>query len=560
MSDTPVQRLARLVRRRSTSPVSEPASLPTPDLASEAGVPPAASDHSPRYPALRVATIGPVAAVPGGVETTDLTSRANAPVAGGQLHLDVVLVPGPSEGGPTQLDRATRQLLLACEEQDVPTVLVATRVSDLETDLAGLCRFQTSARTEVLTEARRWVGEEAVFGLPLAVDTRRFHPQPAGRSGDPRLSVIDDGAADVDTLLRAARRLGLEAERVAADSTDRGPTQLLEAATGAPTIAIAPGNGASDAAWRTAVALSALGHAVVAREAGGAPASDVLVDVDGGSPTARAVAAAGVDLGTLLPPRRSALLRHSPAAWLDALVGGIGRPVAPLRRVTAVVLVRGDRWLDRIRENLERQVAVDLDALLLTPRGIADQVADRAANWRVPTRVLPTDPHHTLGDRLDAGARRATGEWLTILEEGARYGPAHVLDLTLALEYTGADLVGCSERFVLDPEREVIGLVGAGSSRSRDARPATGTLLLRRETALRFGFLHDAPSADDLLGARIRAAGGTVYATDPHGRLLLGRLPAGHPDHRCWPERALEVALPDRDLVLPDVAPPLPSR
>jgi hypothetical protein len=553
VSDSAAHRLARLVRRLAGGGRADPfgsraiaasRNEPRPRRAVALLPPP------PRYPAFRLATLGPVDGVPTGISTTDLHAR---PPASGPIEHDVLLVPGVRRGGPSRLDDLTRRWLLACEERGIPTVLVSDHLDDLRTEVAAVCRYQATWRPAVAAAATAAFGETAVIPLPLAVDTSRFHPRPHDGRSSPIVLVVDDGSAGPVTE-GLGRELPWPVGTVPGQLADRDPATFADRFGGGPAIAVAPLSDAPSDAWRAAVALAALGHPLVGR-ADASPLPDLLVGDSGQGLSAAVRQAARLPPDRVRALVRAALLHHSPAGWLDTLVSGVGLPAAPSPRVTALVPLRGDRSLEQVEATLAVQVGIELDAVLLSPVAVARSVEQRVTAWQVPARVLATEPHHTLGDRLNLGADRAGGEFIAVLDDAARYDPNHLLDLTIALDVAAADAVGRAERYVHDPERGVIGLLGAGTALRADARPAMGTLLLRRETALRFGFLHDARTHDELLTARIRSAGGIVYAAAPEGTLLRGRVPADHPVGLTWPGDATVVALPGGDGPADEAAP-----
>lgn len=546
MSDSAAHRLARLVRR--TAPARRRRA--TDDRAragGSSGVGPAESTPGPaalllppppRYPALRLATLGPVDGVPPGIATTHLGSRP--PVAGFIEH-DLVLVPGVRGGGPGSLDDRTRRWLLACEERGIPTVLVADHLDDLCTDVATVCRFQATWRPDVAAVAAAAFGEEAVIALPLSVDTGRFHPRPHEDGASVSVLVVDDGSARpvAEALDRA---LSLPLGTVPRGLVDRAPDAFVDKFGGRPAVVVAPSPDAPSDSWRAAAALAALGHPLVGRTAAG-PVPHLFVRSTGQELAAAVRQAAQIPAGARIDRARAALRHHAPSSWVDTLVGGVGLPIAPPPRVTALIPLRGDRWLEQVEATVAAQEGIELDALLLAPVAVASAVEQRVAAWRAPARVLATEPHHTLGDRLNLGLGRAVGDFVAVLDDAARYAPSHLVDLVLMLDVTTADVVGRSERYVYDPERGLIARLGAGTALRAAARPAMGTLLLRRETALRFGFLHDAGTHDEFLAARIRAAGGRAFAAAAEGALLRGRIPADHPAELTWPGDAIAVAL-----------------
>ena len=62
--------------------------------------------------------------------------------------------------------------------------------------------------------------------------------------------------------------------------------------------------------------------------------------------------------------------------------------------------------------------------------------------------MIRVDGELTLGDALNAGVETANGELVTKMDDDDYYSIEHLWDLVLALEYSGADLVGKGAEFV----------------------------------------------------------------------------------------------------------------
>ena len=56
--------------------------------------------------------------------------------------------------------------------------------------------------------------------------------------------------------------------------------------------------------------------------------------------------------------------------------------------------------------------------------------------------MIRVDGELTLGDALNAGVEASSGELVTKMDDDDYYSTEHLWDLVLALEYSGADLVG----------------------------------------------------------------------------------------------------------------------
>ena len=69
--------------------------------------------------------------------------------------------------------------------------------------------------------------------------------------------------------------------------------------------------------------------------------------------------------------------------------------------------------------------------------------------------MIRVDGELTLGDALNAGVEASRGELVTKMDDDDYYSTEHLWDLVLALEYSGADLVGKAAEFVYLEEIDV---------------------------------------------------------------------------------------------------------
>jgi|SRR5690625_3839454 len=73
-----------------------------------------------------------------------------------------VIIPGASQGGPTELSGSFLDQLIAVERAGLNTVLVAAVPADLDTAPATVCRYVVTSDPHVAAEARARYGTERV--------------------------------------------------------------------------------------------------------------------------------------------------------------------------------------------------------------------------------------------------------------------------------------------------------------------------------------------------------------------------------------------------------------
>lgn len=106
-----------------------------------------------RYWWARTAAIGTIDGPPGALAGSWTSDR----------RLDLVLIGGA--GGPLRLIDIAEQLI-TCERHSTPTVLIASSTSDLDTEVAGVCRYIATDDHRVADESRRRFG----IGRTVLVD------------------------------------------------------------------------------------------------------------------------------------------------------------------------------------------------------------------------------------------------------------------------------------------------------------------------------------------------------------------------------------------------------
>jgi hypothetical protein len=384
--------------------------------------------------------------------------------------------------------------------------------------------------------------EPPVLGAP-PVEVRSFNPTPFRREGVGGYRAIagpgatEGGIAAALPLLRVAAEL----EPIALSLPDGArPPQLP------PTIVPAPAPGADPPEWLEALHLR-LGvldhpgfHASEWERAGQIAklcASGVPVVCAELSEELRALL--GSELAELLEPiiprdladldarerisvalRRTALREHSvDARWRQiALAAGIELPSRPM--VSVIFATRREGWLEHGLAQVNRQTYEPRE-LVVSLHGdefradISERVRELASG---ALRIVRVDGELTLGDALNAGVEVAQGELVTKMDDDDYYNTDHLWDLALALEYSGADLVGKAAEFVY---LEEIDVTVRQISYDVETRLAGGGMMMRRPPLVDQGGWPQRTRAEDL--ALIRMYEGNdrpIHRIPPHGYIL----------------------------------------
>ena len=232
--------------------------------------------------------------------------------------------------------------------------------------------------------------------------------------------------------------------------------------------------------------------------------------------------------------RRAALLTHSGPGWRSRVAEAAGRTVPRFPTCSVVLATRRPHQLDFALKQVGRQRGIDVE-LVVAAHGFepdVGQVREQLHGRAVEVVSLPPDT--LFGDVLNAGVAASSGDVVVKMDDDDFYGPDFLLDLFLAREYSGADVVGTPAEFVYleDLNRTVR---RTGTPRDASERFANlvagGTITIRRELlAAVGGFSPVRRFVDQQLFHATQAAGGTIYRSHGLG-FMLQRTSDGH----TWP-------------------------
>lgn len=228
--------------------------------------------------------------------------------------------------------------------------------------------------------------------------------------------------------------------------------------------------------------------------------------------------------------RRAALRTHSTQArWTSlAATAGLPRPEPP--RISVLLCTRRPDYLRTALGQIARQRHVDLE-VVLTLHGVPaanPRVRDAVAGFGRPLTVVEAAAELPFGTALNSGAARASGRHLAKWDDDDWYGPEHLADMTLAMGYSGAEVVGCLSQLVYLEQIDRTVLRPGGASERLTGYVSGGTLVMERAIFEQVGgFRPLRRHVDSGLLRAVTAAGGRVYRTHGLG-YLLHRRATGH--------------------------------
>jgi hypothetical protein len=246
--------------------------------------------------------------------------------------------------------------------------------------------------------------------------------------------------------------------------------------------------------------------------------------------------------------RRAALREHTAAGER-----------AGTRSVSVVLVTRRPGFLARALDQVLQQTHPRLE-LIVVGHGIdpAGSIEPRHRSGPVVLRTAELPPDRTLGDGLRLATTMTSGELVLKMDDDDWYGPHLISDLVVALEVSGAELVGSAMDFVYLASLDLTIRRGAPSERF-GSHVSGATLLLRRDDLAALGGWPRVPRAVDsrLLDA-VRTAGGAHYAMHGFGYLVNRHLDGNtFTADDAWFLSGCLAQWPGLDLAAADVTSPL---
>lgn len=228
--------------------------------------------------------------------------------------------------------------------------------------------------------------------------------------------------------------------------------------------------------------------------------------------------------------RRAALREHSAEARWRQLCAelGIELPGRPL--VSVILSTRRESWLEHGIAQVARQTYEPRELVVcLHGDEFAPGTTERVRSLYSGTlQVIRVDSELTLGDALNAGVETSVGGLVTKMDDDDYYSTEHLWDLVLALEYSGADLVGKAAEFVYLQWIDLTMRRFMGDSESDHPRLAGGAMMARKGPLKAIGGWPSRSRGEDTwIVKNFKKAGRGTYRTHGYG-YILNRHGQGH--------------------------------
>jgi hypothetical protein len=209
--------------------------------------------------------------------------------------------------------------------------------------------------------------------------------------------------------------------------------------------------------------------------------------------------------------RREVLWRRSPRALFGQLLQQLDIPVH--EPVLSVILpTKRPEFLAAALEEVARQRYRPIDVVVVLHGESFEGFEPPRVEGINPTYIRAS-ADKVVGDVHNIGLARAGGEYIAKMDDDDLYGAWHTIDLLLAIEYSGADLVGKWGCFTYLDQKDVTVSNNKDKQEQFVRHIPAATILARQETLRGIGFRRVPRSIDTHLIRAVTTYGGSVYST-----------------------------------------------
>jgi FkbM family methyltransferase len=228
--------------------------------------------------------------------------------------------------------------------------------------------------------------------------------------------------------------------------------------------------------------------------------------------------------------RRVALRVHSRVERWVELCGRLGVSVGGLPLVSVVLATNRPEYVEFAVSQVARQSYPNRElVLVLHGDGFDDVVeGDVEVLAGCPVSVVRVGGDVVFGEVLNLGVAASSGVLVAKMDDDDWYGSEHLWDLVLAMEYSGASLVGKGAEFVYLEELDITVRRNVNGSETNNTTIGGGTLMIRRlQIDGVGGWRRVSRSVDQGLIEDVKNSGGSIFRTHGFG-YVLNRRREGH--------------------------------
>ncbi|MBY4602597.1 glycosyltransferase [Bacillus rugosus] len=217
---------------------------------------------------------------------------------------------------------------------------------------------------------------------------------------------------------------------------------------------------------------------------------------------------------------RLVLNSHTYKNRLQEICDHIGIDIDLLEKpkVSIISSTQRNEYIENLFNNVRHQTYQNLELIIILNKNSmnAEEWKQKFSSLHFPVTILQLDENISLGDCLNEGIHRSTGEIIAKFDDDDYYAPHYIEDMLHSMEYSGADIVGKSEYYVYLEERELLILKKVGSGAERYSDFISGaTLVFKKDVFVSLGgFSNRNRGEDSDFLKRAKENGKVIYSND----------------------------------------------
>lgn len=214
--------------------------------------------------------------------------------------------------------------------------------------------------------------------------------------------------------------------------------------------------------------------------------------------------------------------RHTYSHRADQILAAVGLTeyVVGQPRVSVLISTNRPHQVSHVLDQISRQRGVEIQPIILT-HGFTPDPGDvaLAESRSLGVEWVEGDPELTLGACYNELLARARFPISAKFDDDDEYGPHYLLEQSMAMEYSGAALVGKQSHFTrLESNTQSYLAIRAPGFEHRSTHFVSGpTFVFRTDLVREIGFENRSRGEDTALLKAVLDAGGTLWSTSRYG-------------------------------------------
>lgn len=191
-------------------------------------------------------------------------------------------------------------------------------------------------------------------------------------------------------------------------------------------------------------------------------------------------------------------------------------------RVSMIIPTKRPQYIDRIVQNISRQVHKNKEAIVITQDFTEDNVRylRNKLSEIFPDRsdftIIQDNSNHSLGERLNIGIQKAGGDIIAKIDDDDLYFENYLSDIIIPFGFSSIDIVGKKEVFIYIQQDNTLLLRFKGERHKFTNFIAGPTITARRNVFLNVAFRSVNNGEDSNFLKDAQSSGYNIYASDPY--------------------------------------------